>query len=255
MRTRRKAAGSPQSRWGLAISLSALVLGTFLVFFEPEGAAFAQTTAPAPPSKTLLDYVKDGGGIGHVIILCSIAGVSLSIAFAFQIRRDVLVPPELLGQVEELFENEEYEEAFHICEANPSFLSTVLASGLAKLDEGYEEMQMAMNDTGDVEATKLHQKVGYLSLIAAISPMLGLFGTVWGMILTFNVIAASAVQPKPAELASGISTALVTTFEGLLVAIPMTVVFVIFRNRVVNVIAEISGITEELTARFKKPQA
>jgi biopolymer transport protein ExbB len=85
--------------------------------------------------------------------------------------------------------------------------------------------------------------------------MLGLFGTVWGMILTFNVIAASAVQPKPAELASGISTALVTTFEGLLVAIPMTVVFVIFRNRVVNVIAEISGITEELTARFKKPQA
>jgi biopolymer transport protein ExbB len=97
--------------------------------------------------------------------------------------------------------------------------------------------------------------VGYLSLIAAVSPMLGLFGTVQGMIITFNVIANSEVQPKPAQLAGGISTALVTTFEGLVVAIPMTALYAVFRNRVVNVIMEIGGITEELTSRFKTPSS
>lgn len=112
-----------------------------------------------------------------------------------------------------------------------------------------------MIETGDIEANKLHQKVGYISLIAAVAPMLGLFGTVSGMIATFNVIASAQTQPKPADLASGISQALVTTYEGLLVAIPLTVFFVIFRNRIVNIILEVGGLTEELMSRFKVRKA
>ena len=81
--------------------------------------------------------------------------------------------------------------------------------------------------------------------------MLGLFGTVYGMIVTFNDIAGATVAPQPRELAGGISIALVTTFLGLLVAIPMTVLFVFFKNRVVNVVLEVGGITEELLSRFK----
>ena len=219
--------------------------------FLVPGVLLAQE--PAVKEVTLFDHLAAGGVIGGIILLCSIGGVSLAITFAVQIRRDVLVPPELLGQVEELFEDEDYEEAFHACEEHPSFLASVLSSGLAKRDGGgsYEEIRDAMEETSDVEATRLHQKVGYLQLIAAIAPMLGLLGTVSGMIATFTKIATATVQPKPADLAGGISQALVTTFLGLTVAIPMTVVYAIFRNRVVNVVREVEGIAEELTERFK----
>jgi biopolymer transport protein ExbB len=216
------------------------------------GVAYAQEGGgDAPEERTLIDNVKSGGPIGFVIFCCSVVGVSLAITFAFQIRRDVLVPPDLLGQVEELFEDEDYDEALSVCESDPAFLATVLSAGLARTDEGYEEMQSAMAETGELEATKLHQKVGYLQLIAAVAPMLGLLGTVSGMIATFTKIATSPVQPKPADLADGISQALVTTFMGLTLAIPLTVVYAVFRNRVVNGVSEVAGITDELTTRFK----
>ena len=98
------------TRLALAFGLSVAVLAVFFVVALPADTALAQETESLVAKKNLLDYIKDGGWIGHVILLCSVAGVSLTIAFAFQIRRDVLVPPELLGQVEELFENEEDEE-------------------------------------------------------------------------------------------------------------------------------------------------
>ena len=244
------------SRIRLASLLSVVVLVLTTAWLLPQPATYAEEAAgTTKQSRGFLWQVQAGGWIGHTIILCSIIGVSLTLTYAFQIRRDALVPPELLQQVEQLFEDEEYEEAFHVCEANPSFLSSILTAGLAKMDEGYDEMQKAIQETGDVETMKLNQKVGYISLIAAVSPMLGLFGTVSGMIVTFDVIATSDVQPKPADLADGIAQALVTTYEGLVVAIPMTVVFAVFRNRVAAVVTEVAEIMEELMARFKTPSA
>jgi biopolymer transport protein ExbB len=237
---------------GAACLIALCLLALACLWGWDASEAAAQTAAGSEVSGrgTLHSLVKSGF-IGLIILLCSIIGVSLAITFAFQIRRDALVPPEVLGQIEQLFEDEDYEEAFHVCEANPSFLSAVLAPGLAKLEEGHEEMSKAMTDAGEIEATKLHQKVGFISLIASISPMLGLFGTVAGMIATFNVIADSPLQPKPKDLADGISIALGTTYLGLLVAIPMSVIYVIFRNRVINVVNEVGGIVEELLERFK----
>ncbi len=238
----------------VAALLSLIVVAGF-IFLVPVSVVDAQSAAPnaQKKQKTLIDYVKDGGGIGHTIILCSIIGVSLSITYAFQIRRDVLVPPEVLGQLEQLFEEESYEEAFQVCEANPCFLSSVVAAGLSKLDEGYDAMQAAIAETGDAETTKMNIKISYISLIAAVAPMLGLFGTVSGMISTFDTIAGAEVQPKPSDLAGGISEALVTTYEGLVVAIPMIVLFNVFRNRITGVLLEISGIMEDLMGRFKTP--
>lgn len=211
--------------------------------------AAADVSAPSGPS--LLSNVTSAGWIGMVIIVCSVIGFSLAITFAFQLRRDSLVPPEVLGQVEQCFEEENYEEAYEVCEGNPSFFSAVLAAGLSRIDRGWEEIENSMVETGDTESNKLHQKVGWLSVIASIAPMLGLFGTVYGMIKTFNVIAHSATQPKPQDLAGGISLALVTTFMGLLVAIPMTVLFVVFRNKVVSTVLEVGTLTEDLMERFK----
>lgn len=224
---------------GLVVLLLSLAVAT------PVLAQDATTT-----EITLLDNIKAAGVIGILIIILSIAGVSLIITFAMQMRRDVLVPPELLGHVESLFEEEDYDAALEVVEGNPSFLSSVLAAGLPKIDRVYHEVEVSMEESGDQEAAKLHQKIGYLSLIASVAPMLGLLGTVTGMVGAFNVIATSPTSPKPAELAGGISQALMTTCMGLIVAIPMTVAYFVFRNRVTNSIVEVGNIATELMERF-----
>jgi len=237
-----------------ACSLWTVALAAFLA---PAGVVRAQDGKPGDgdggrKGKSLIDYVRDGGMIGHSIIVCSVVGVSLSITYAFQIRRDVLAPPEVLGQLEQLFDEEAYEEAHQVCASNPSFLSSVVSKGLEKREEGWGAMEAAMQEAGDTEAAKLQVKISYLSLIGAISPMLGLFGTVSGMIVTFDVIATSEVQPKPSDLATGISQALVTTYEGLVVAIPMIVLFNVFRNRITTLLMDVSSATEALMDRFKR---
>ena len=231
-----------------------LLFGAFAVvaLFSFEligGQAFAQDGGAT--QKTVLDALMDAGFVGLLIILMSIVGGALSITFAFQLRRDVLVPPEVLGHVEQLFEDEEYEVAFHLCDATPSILSQVVSGGLSKIEEGYEPMSDTMVEVLEMESTKLHQKVGYLSLLGNLSPMIGLLGTVYGMIVTFNKIANSKVQPSPTELADGISIALGTTFLGLCVAIPMTAIYVYFRNKVIQVVTEVGAACEELMSRFK----
>ena len=226
--------------------LAVLMLGMFLLMCMTT-PALAQGEGK---TITVFDNIKAAGWVGVLIILLSIAGLSLIITFAMQIRRDVMVPPELVGHVESLFEEEDYDAALEVVEGNPSFFSTVLAAGLPRIDRPYHEVEGAMEEAGDQEAAKLHQKIGYLSLIASISPMLGLLGTVLGMVTAFNVIATSKTSPKPSALAGGISQALMTTCMGLIVAIPMTVAFFIFRNRVTNVIIEVGNLATELMERF-----
>ncbi|MDF1667437.1 MAG: MotA/TolQ/ExbB proton channel family protein, partial [Planctomycetota bacterium] len=168
------------------------------------------------------------------------------------LRQDQMVPPALVDTVEGLFEDEEYEEVMNICEDQPSMLTNVLAAGLPKIGTGWNNISEAMGEVANMEATKLNQKVSYIGLIASIAPLMGLFGTVTGMIATFNTIANSKAAPKPKELAAGIQQALVTTCMGLMVAIPATVLFFFFRNRVVRTILEVNAIIEELMDRFRE---
>jgi biopolymer transport protein ExbB len=212
---------------------------------------FAYAGEPARKSISLFDTIKGGGIIGFVIILLSVASLALAIEHAITIRRDSLVPPELLGHLESLFEDEEYEEAMTLCESTPNFLTNVIAAGLPKIGQGWEAIEAAMQEAGENEAVKLHQKISYLSLIANIAPMMGLFGTVIGMIMAFNVIAQSEAAPSPAKLAEGISVALVTTALGLFVAIPTMCIYFFFRNRVIRVVMEVATISEELMERFR----
>ena len=234
------------------IAILGLVVAMLL---GPSAALLAQDGAEPPTvrTKTVLDNINDGGIVGYVIIALSIAGVTLIIMYAMSMRRDVLVPPSLLDHVQGLFDEEDYESALDALEQEPSFLSSVLAAGLPKIDRPYEDIEIAMEEAGDQEAATLHQKISYLSLIAAVSPMLGLLGTVKGMVVAFNKIAASKTSPKPAELAEGISEALMTTMMGLIVAIPMTVSYFLFKNRIDTATLEVSSIATEMMERFDVP--
>ena len=228
-----------------------LVLVVLVVGFLEMPDASAQAGGPAPRRITMWQTLKWGGWIGFTILGLSVVGLGLTIEHALSIRRDALVPPDLLGNLESLFEDEEFDEAMQVCESQPTFLTNVLAAGLPKINQGYDEIEKAMIEVGEQEAVRLHQKIGYLSLIANVSPMMGLLGTVAGMIGAFNTIATKQGAPNPSDLAGDISKALVTTFLGLTVAIPLTAAFFYFRNRVIRIILEVGAISGEMMERFK----
>ena len=216
--------------------------------------ALAQDAAAdaAPPEMTAIQFVKYGGAIGGLIILCSVVAMGMSIERAIGLKRDNIVPPDVLGQLEQLFDEEEYEEAMTVCEAQPCFLTNVVAAGLPKIGTSYDFISNAMSEVGDFEATKLQQSISYINFIVTVSPMLGLLGTVWGMIGAFNTIATSPTPPTPAQLAGGIQQALVTTCMGIFVAIMFSVVYFYYRNKVQRIILEVGAIAEELMERFKE---
>jgi biopolymer transport protein ExbB len=211
------------------------------------GTAFAQGSGGG----SLGDIIMGGGVIGWVIILLSIVSLALAIEHFVTIRRDKLVPPELIDEIEALFEEEEYQEALELCESEPNYLTNILSAGLPKINAGFEAMEKAMDEVAEEEAIKLHQKVGWLSLIGNIAPMMGLFGTVYGMIQAFNEITRLGAAVTPKDLSAGISTALITTLFGLFVAMPSLFFFFVFRNRVIKVSLEISAIADDLVERFR----
>lgn len=214
------------------------------------GSAHAQEAAGA--SMSAIEFVKYGGVVGYLIILCSVVCMGMSIERFLALRRDIIVPPDVLAELERLFDEEEYEEAMSVCEGQPCYLTNVVAAGLPKIGTGFENIQDAMSEVGDFEATKLTQSISYINFIANVAPMIGLFGTVWGMIFAFQTIATSPTPPTPAQLAGGIQQALVTTCMGLMVAIPFSLAYFFLRNRVQKIILEVGSIADELMERFKE---
>ncbi|MHC5020257.1 MAG: MotA/TolQ/ExbB proton channel family protein [Planctomycetota bacterium] len=215
-------------------------------------AAFAQDE-PVPDAAgglSLLDTVVAGGAIGFVIIGLSIVCVALSIEYFVTMSRDKLIPPEILGELEVLFEDDEFEEALELCEAEPSFFTNCVASGIPRITAGYDLMQESMEFQNAAETFKLQSKVGYIGTIAAVAPMLGLMGTVYGMIQAFQKIAITAGAPEPSELADSIGLALVTTLLGLIVAIPSLIVNFVLKARVTKLSIEVAEATSDLFERF-----
>jgi len=127
----------------------------------------------------------------------------------------------------------------------------VLAAGMSKLQSGYDAAEEAMNEAGSDESMKLEHRLSYIALIGSIAPMVGLLGTVDGMIKSFRVIETSGTTPEPAALAGGISTALITTIVGLWLAIPAIAGFGILKNRLSRLLYDCGAVSEGLMSRFQ----
>ena len=234
------------TRMALMMMLAVIAVGLLA------SPALAQEEGAADGGKSWVDaYITAGGWIGFVILFMSFVSLALIIEHVVNIKRDKIVPPQLIDEIEGMFENEEYQEALELCEAEPNFLTNVLAAGLPKINAGFETMKAAMDEMADEETIKLQQKIGYLSLIGNIAPMMGLFGTVSGMIGAFQTIATKGASVTPSDLADGISQALVTTFLGLFVAIPTMIAYFFFRNKVVRVTLELGAIADDLVERVR----
>ena len=217
----------------------------------PAAAPAGNGAAPAAASESFLSWmIRASGFFGLILLLLSFLMVALIMANVLSIRRDNLMPPDLIGAFEEKINNKDYQGAFELAKSDDSFVARVLAAGLSKLNQGYAEAVEGMQEVGEDENMAMEHKLSYLALIGAIAPMIGLMGTVYGMILSFQTIASSATSPKPSELADGISTALFTTLEGLTVAIPAMIFYSLLRNRVARFSLEVGMISESLMNRF-----
>lgn len=214
---------------------------------DPDAAA-----APKKDQSALAWFFEAMGLIYSVAFLAlSFMLVSIFIMNVLQSRRDNIVPAALIEAFESHLNEKRFQEAYELAKNDESFLGQVLSAGLGKLKEGYSQAIEAMQEVGEEENMKLEHRLSYIALIGTLSPMVGLLGTVDGMIRSFMVIANSSTAPKPAELAAGISTALVTTLVGLLLAIPAIGAYNILKNRVQRLVLEVGIVSEGLMSRFQ----
>lgn len=217
-----------------------------------QGAAGGNNAA-LPPPQSVWSWVYQALGLGYIVIfmILSFTLVAFFIMNFLSSRRGTICPPALAETFEQSLDAKQYQEAYEVAKADESFLGNVLAAGMARLQSGYAKSLESMQEVGEDEAMKLEHRLSYMDLIARIAPMVGLFGTVHGMINAFQKIAESGGTPEPTQLALDIATALVTTLLGLAIAIPAMVAFTVLRNHTHRLILEVGMTAEELMNRFE----
>ena len=191
---------------------------------------------------SFFEIIFSGGWTGFSIILLlvtlSIGALALGVEHVMTLRRRVLMPPGLAEQIREQLSGGNLAAASQACDSEPSFLAFVVRGALGEADGGWAAVEKALEDGTAEQAARLFRKIEYLSVIGNIAPMIGLLGTVVGMIFAFQEVADTQGAARASDLASGIYQALVTTVGGLIVAIPSLAAFAVFRNRVDQLVAE-----------------
>ena len=240
--------------WFLSAGSGSVVLGFDEAAEPPATAAPAAdpATPAAPVSVSFLSSMLTALGWFWALIFAMLSFVMVAIIMMnmLQVRRDVLLPNEFVEEFEQKLNAKDFQNAYEMARGDDSFVARVLAAGMGRLSRGYSEAVEGMQEAGEDENMALEHRLSYLALIGTVAPMLGLMGTVQGMIASFNKIAQSAVSPKPSELAEGISTALFTTLIGLGIAIPAMVFYSILKNRIQRLVLEIGMVSEGLMSRF-----
>ena len=205
---------------------------------------------------TFFEIVFSGGPIGVAIMLALIAlsmtAVYLIVEQILLLRRRLIVPDGLDDRVRQCVESGRMSEAQQICDVDTTVLGIVIAHGLAEADGGWDAIEKALEDSLADQAAKLFRRVEYLSVLANLAPMLGLLGTVFGMVLCFREVASTQGNAGAGQLAEGIYQALVTTVAGLMIAIPALGAFALLRNRVDQLIAEAAYMSQHALGPLKR---
>lgn len=206
--------------------------------------------------KSLLRYIAAGGSIGFIIILISFAGVGLTAAQLIRVRERRLAPAEAVAELDRLLREGSTNGALAFCNSpeNDSFLTRVVGAALdrcARSPFGFLELRSALEEAGQQQVARLYRATDGIGLIASVAPMLGLLGTVVGMVGAFDTITLSEGPARPDELAGNISQALVTTVLGLIVAIPATAMYTFMRNRIDTLVADVGGTIELLASHVE----
>lgn len=233
---------------------------TFLTTVLQFRLPVAQGDTEASEATTgILDILLSGGIIGAIIlvVLLSLSVLAAYLVFdqVMTLRRSEVLPDGLGEAVRQALLTGRLAEADAACRREPSVLSVVLLSGLAEAEFGWREVEKAVEDALTEQSARMMRRIEYLSVIGNIAPMVGLLGTVTGMIFAFQQVAATRGAAGAGDLAEGIYQALVTTVGGLVVAIPALAAYAVSRNRVDALIADVAFQTQHALLPIKRRPA
>jgi biopolymer transport protein ExbB len=196
---------------------------------------------------TFWQLVFNGGWVMLVIGLLSVFALSLIIDLFLRLRYSVMVPQDYVDNLKKSLKDKNLEKAISMTKEESNPLSVVIMAGLKKTGQSLNVVQEAMMEAGVKAISSVEQRINYLSSIATIAPMLGLLGTVLGMIQAFNVIAYEAGLGKPTALAGGIAQAMITTAFGLIVAIPAMGFHFYFKAVLDKILSDIETVSGDIS--------
>jgi len=251
----------------LALALGHGLVGPQVVMAqEPDAAAEAAPAAAAPAAAApaagegghsaggeksrIWWIIKSSGLIGLFILFLSIYFVALVIRLFIELRPEVAMPPEDVAQCDQLLQARDYQGLYDYASKTNSLYGRLVSVGIAELPSGLPEAREVMDRTADAETVDMEKKISMLAVMGTLGPMIGLVGTLKGMIGAFAVIALSDTQLKASEVAGHISEALLLTFEGVALSIPAIYFFAVFKNRVSKIAVETLLAADELVRRL-----
>lgn len=231
-------------------------------------AAAARAAAPAESQSVLQAFFiiyKDGHleWFGCLLIwflmLCSFICTSLMIMFFLKARLPVLMPAASRDGIRELLEQKKFKDALEFAEADPSYFGRLTHAALKDAPHGFSVMERSLEESAAAQLARKTRPYEVLNIVGNVGPMLGLFGTVQGMIMSFFELVSGGGNADPKQLAAGISTALVATFWGMVVAIPALIAYAVLRNLTEHNCAEVMIEVDDIIGQFrpakKKPEA
>ncbi len=238
--------------WGVAL----VVIGVATLI---PNIAFAQEGDKGHTPNLFVHIIESAGVFfGPLLALISLALVGLIVVLAMDLRMGVAIPTGFVDEFTDLVNKRQFKPAFDICRNDNSFLARVLTAGMGRLQYGIEDARhAAYNMVDSIKASK-EQLINYLATIGTLGPMLGLVGTVFGMILAFMELSSGGT-PRPEKLAGGISHALVVTLLGIAMSVPAIFCNAYFRNRLTRITMDTSNLADDLLTQMfhnsKKPGA
>ncbi len=217
---------------------------------EAAGAAAPQpaeapATSETPPGQfrqmTLWDMFRQGGPILAVIVVLSVIAAIMAVYFFLTVTPRREVPAQFVKRAHTQIRAGDLRGAYQMCEGRDELIANVLRAGLKMHGHDRYVIQEAMESEGERGSAALWQKISYLNNIGVIAPLLGLLGTVWGMIGAFSAIAMNDSEARSLAMAYNVAQAMITTAAGLMLAIPAMVIYYYLRGRVVKIVAEVEA--------------
>jgi biopolymer transport protein ExbB len=199
-------------------------------------------------------FLERGGPIMVPLILCSIIVLAIVIERAFSLRKKKVLVPEIISVIETIKKPEDIHLAISICQKNEGAFANIVQLGLENKDLPNDELKELIADQGRQEVRSFEKGLGVIETIAGIAPLLGLLGTVTGMIKVFTVISEQGLGQTQA-LSGGISEALITTVVGLSIGIPSLVLYNYFTEKAENLIMDIEKFTSKLLRKLSRFQS
>ncbi len=253
----------------LTVFVAGCLLAAFLVAFLPpalptaraqdEPAAENNDTKAAEPSRSadpskqssniFMHIIKSLSWFAPIMLIVSIALIALIMLLIMELRMAAAIPPSFVEEFTDTVNKRRFKEAFEMAKEDGSFLGRVMTTGMSRLQYGIDDArEAAFNMVESIKAGK-DQLITYLATIGTLGPMLGLVGTVWGMILSFMELGRGG-SPNPATLASGISHALVVTLVGIALSVPAIFFHAFFRNRLIRISMDVGNIADDLLTQM-----